>query len=88
MTPKSKRQRYKELDDSDKQKLKQTLYILDKFWASDAAYHELAAGTRDISRKYLIYQYWNDVNDLFHIQRTSGNIQVPPNWSENVFKAK
>lgn len=47
---------------------------MDKFCFSDASYHELAISSSDLPKKYLISQCRNDINNIFHIQRTPGNI--------------
>ena len=72
--PKEKRA-YKELSEEDKQKVKNILFILDKFCIGDAAYHELTMLCEGLPRSYLIKQCKDDINKLSHIVRTPGTAQ-------------
>lgn len=63
---------YSALESCDKQKIRELIYILDKFSISDAAYYELTAVNEDIPRKYLIVQERSNINELFHVERTPG----------------
>ena len=71
---------YRTLDTDDKQKLKELLYILDKFSISDAAYHELTIFSDSLPRRYLIVQKRSELNEIFHIERTFIVIKV---WVSN-----
>lgn len=68
------RKSYKDLSDADQQKIKNILFVLDKFCIGDEAYHELSmlAGNENLPRSYLIKQCKNDLNRLCHISRTPG----------------
>ena len=63
---------YRTLVTDDKQKLKEHLYILDKFSISDAAYHELTMFSDSLPRRYLIVQKRSELNGIFHIERPPG----------------
>ena len=70
---------YKDLPDAEKQKIKEVLYIQDKFCIAEAAYHELTmipAG-ESLPRSYLIKQCKDSLNKLSHIERTPGKKMVP-----------
>ena len=69
-----KRKSYKDLSEEEKEKVKQVLYITDKFCIGEAAYHELAMtdGGGKLPRSYLVKQCKNDLNSLCHITRTPG----------------
>lgn len=63
---------YTSLDSDDKQKLRELLYILDKFSISDAAYHELSMFNENLPRKLLIVQERANINDTIQVERTPG----------------
>ena len=48
------------------------MYLLDRFYISDAFYHELTATCNCLPRSYFIKQLRSDMNILCHIQRTPG----------------
>lgn len=64
---------YENLNSDDKDKLKQLVFILDKFCVSDAASHELSMIFDDMPRKYLLVQCREDLNKIHHIERLPGN---------------
>ena len=63
---------YNSLDSEDKQKLRELIYILDKFSISNPAYHELHTFNKYLPRKRLICQERKNLNDISHIERTPG----------------
>ena len=64
---------YRLLNDEEKDKIKQVVYIMDSFCVSDAAYHELSMiDTNGLPRSYLIKQCRQDVNSIHSITRTPG----------------
>lgn len=64
---------YKFLNDEEKDKIKQVVYIMDSFCVSDAAYHELSMiDTNGLPRSYLIKQCRQDLNSIHSITRTPG----------------
>jgi hypothetical protein len=71
------RRSYKDLTEADQQKVKNILYILDKFCIGDEAYHELSMvdGNEELPRSYLIKQCKDELNKLCHITRTPGSAQ-------------
>lgn len=64
---------YENLNSDDKDKLRQLVFILDKFCVSDAAYHELSMIFDDMPRKYLLVQCREDLNTIYHIERLPAN---------------
>lgn len=72
-----KRKAYECLSDEDKDKVKQILYITDKFCIGEAAYREftMQPGGEQLPRSYLIKQCKNDLNQLCHISRTPGKAE-------------
>ena len=68
------RKSYKDLGEADQQKVKNVLFILDKFCTGEEAYHELtmAEGNDGLPRSYLIKQCKDDLNKLCHITATPG----------------
>ena len=71
------RRSYKDLTEADQQKVKNILFILDKFCIGDEAYHELSMvdGNEELPRSYLIKQCKDELNKLCHITRTPGSAQ-------------
>ena len=57
---------------NEKEILKKIFYLLDRFYISDAFYHEITAVCDGLPRSYLIKQLRSDMNMLCHIQRTPG----------------
>ena len=58
----------------DKEKLKTIPYSMEKFGISETGYHELTMHCPDMPRKYLICQCKDDLNKIFHIERTPGGL--------------
>lgn len=74
-TPRTKA--FKDLPEDEQAKLKQILFIQDKFCVGEAAYHELTmteAG-EGLPRSYLIRQCKESLNDMCHIERTPGKAE-------------
>ena len=71
------RRSYKDLTEADQQKVRNVLFILDKFCIGDEAYHELSMidGNEELPRSYLIKQCKDELNKLCHITRTPGPAQ-------------
>jgi hypothetical protein len=65
---------YKDLSETEKEKVKQVLYVTDKFCIGEAAYHELTMvdDGGKLPRSYLVKQCKDDLNSLCHITRTPG----------------
>ena len=69
---------YKNIDQISmnvKEILKKILYLLDRFYISDAFYHDITAVCDGLPRSYLIKQLSSDMNILCHIQRTPGGAE-------------
>ena len=60
------------LSDSEKHSLEKVLYLLDRFYVSDAWYHELSVVCDGLPKSYLIKQFRSDMNVLCHIPITPG----------------
>jgi len=73
-SPATKESKYQNLDSEEKDRLKQLVFILDKFCLSDSAYHELSMFFDDMPRKYTVIQCRDDLNSIFHIERLPGNM--------------
>jgi hypothetical protein len=71
------RRSYKDLTEADQQKVKNVIFILDKFCIGDEAYHELSMvdGNEELPRSYLIKQCKDELSKLCHITRTLGSAQ-------------
>ena len=68
-----KRSAYQFLSEEDKDKVRNVVYIMDKFCVSDAAYHEFSMTNNDgLPRSYLIKQCRQDLNKVYSISRTPG----------------
>ena len=65
---------FNDLLEEDLDKVKSVLFLLDKFYIGDAAYHELTmcSGGEDLPWSYLLKQCKDDLNKLCHITRTPG----------------
>ena len=61
-----------DLPDSDQNKLKTLLFLLDKFCVGDEVYHELTMQSGDLPKSYLVKQLRTDLNKTYHIERTLG----------------
>ena len=68
---------FKDLNEEDQNKVKNVLFVLDKFCIGDAAYHGMTMlpGGEGMPRSYLIKQCKNDVNKLCHVTRTPGPVE-------------
>lgn len=68
---------YKDLHEDDQQKVKNILFVLDKFCIGEAAYHELTMVCEgaDLPKSYLIKQCKEELNKMSHITRTPGSAQ-------------
>ena len=66
-----------ELSKEDQDKIKEIVYLTDKFCIGEAAYHELtlACGGESLRRSYLVRQSKNQLNELIHIRRTPGRAE-------------
>lgn len=67
----------KDLSESEQDKIKHIVFVLDKFCIADSAYHELtmSSGGEGLPRSYLIKQCKTDLNSLCHIERTPGEAE-------------
>ena len=66
--------KYEALPENQRTKVKEILHIMDKFCVGDAAYHALTVLEHDLPRSYMIKQCRNDINGLFVIRRTPGEL--------------
>ena len=68
---------FRDLPEEEQNKLKQILFIQDKFCIGEAAYHELTMtpGGEGLPRSYLIRQCKETLNEICHIERTPGKIE-------------
>jgi hypothetical protein len=62
------------LPEEERQKIKDLLFILEKFNVSESAYWELTGFCDGLPRKYLVSQCREDINSIYHFERISGNI--------------
>ena len=71
------RRAYKDLTEDEKDLVKQTVFITDKFCIGETAYHELTmlSTAVDLPQSYLLRQCKNDVNSLVHITKTPGEAE-------------
>jgi len=60
------------LDAEEENKVDQVLFLLDKFYVGDEAYHELSIITEGLPKSYLVKQSRTAMNKLYHIERTPG----------------
>ena len=74
---KDKKNSFNVLPEDEQSKVKNVLFVLDKFCIGDAAYHELtmAPGGEGLPRSYLVKQCKNDMNKLCHVSRTPGTAE-------------
>ena len=66
--------KYNFLPEKEKTRLKEVLYILDRFCVGDAAYHALSEEESGLPRSYLIKHCRSDINSSFTIKRTPGEL--------------
>ena len=62
------------LSQSDKEKVEEILFILDKFCVNDEFYHEVSMLDNSLPKSYLIKQRRDQLNKLCHISRTPGEV--------------
>ncbi|CAG2210920.1 unnamed protein product [Mytilus edulis] len=60
--------------ENDEIRLKEILFLLDKFAISDQAYHEIAMKTNDLPKFYLIKNCRDKFNEGIQLERTPGNV--------------
>ena len=63
---------YANLDEEEKNKVEQVLFLLDKFCVGDEVYHELSLITEGLPKSYVVKQSTTAINKLYHIERTPG----------------
>lgn len=63
---------FSQLSETEKDKIRAILYIMDRFCVSDAAYHEFTMTINGLEKSYLVKQCRNDLNNIIHITRTPG----------------
>ena len=65
---------FKQLSKEDQDKIKEIVYLTDKFYMGEAAYYELtlASGGDGLPRSFQVRQSKNHLNELIHIGRTPG----------------
>lgn len=56
----------------EKDQIRATLYTMDRFCVSDAAYHEFAMTINGLERSYLVKRCRNELNKIIPISRTPG----------------
>lgn len=73
----SEKRGYKDLPEEEQQKVRNILFILDKFCIGEAAYHELTmvSPNNDLPQSYLVKQCKEDMKNICHITRTPGPAQ-------------
>jgi hypothetical protein len=72
--PSSSKSSFQDLPEEERQKIKDLLFILEKFNVSESAYWELTVFCDGLPRKYLVSQCREDINSIYHFERISGNI--------------
>ena len=70
----TERKDFQYLSEAEKQKVKEILFITDKFCVGEAAYHEITMtdGGEDLPRSYLVKQCKKNLDNLCHVTRTPG----------------
>ncbi|KAJ7384006.1 hypothetical protein OS493_024017 [Desmophyllum pertusum] len=63
------------LNDEDKSKIEQILFLLDKFCVGDSFYHELTMAVSGLPKSYLVKQRRDQLNDICHIDPTPGSAE-------------
>ncbi|CAG2226429.1 unnamed protein product [Mytilus edulis] len=69
-----------QLDESDQYieqdvlRMKEILFLLDKFAIGDQAYHELAVMTNDLPKFYLVKNFRDKLSEKIILERTPGNV--------------
>ena len=71
------RRGYKDLPKEEQEKVRNILFIMDKFCIGEAAYHELTmfSPSNDLPKSYLIKQCKDDMKNICHVTRTPGSAQ-------------
>lgn len=77
LTAEKRAKSYQDLSDDEKNKIRQILYITDKFCIGESAYRELTMvpGGEKLPRSYLVIQCKNNLNQLCHVSRTPGKAE-------------
>lgn len=63
------------LADTERAKIEQVLFLLDKFCVGDVFYHELTMIVDGLPKSYLVKQQRDELNDICHISPTPGNAE-------------
>ena len=63
------------LTDTEKAKIEQVLFLLDKFCVGDAFYHEMTMIADGLPKSYLVKQRRDQLNDICHISPTPGDLE-------------
>ncbi|KAK3082818.1 hypothetical protein FSP39_006271 [Pinctada imbricata] len=66
---------YSNLSETEKDKIKCLLYVMDSFGISDEAYHELSLQNGSLARSHLIKQCRTEMSNIFSISKTPGSSQ-------------
>jgi len=77
LTAEKRAKSYQDLSDDEKNKIRQILYITDKFCIGESVYRELTMvpGGEKLPRSYLVIQCKNNLNQLCHVSRTPGKAE-------------
>lgn len=70
------RKGYKDLPKEEQEKVRNILFIMDKFCIGEAAYHELTmfSPSNDLPKSYLIKQCRDDMKNICHVTRTPESV--------------
>lgn len=63
------------MSNTEKAKIEQVLFLLDKFCVGDAFYHELTMIADGLPKSYLVKQQRDKLNDICHISPIPGNAE-------------
>jgi hypothetical protein len=66
--------KFQDIPHEDQEKIKMVLHIMDRFCIGDAAYHALSVQAGGLPKGYLIKQCRNEINKLFSITITPGEL--------------
>ena len=66
---------FSSISQSDKSTLEKILYLLDRFYVSDAFYHELSVICDGLPKSYLIKQLRGRMNTICHVEQTPGQAE-------------
>ena len=64
--------RFASLPNSEKEKIEQILFLLDKFCVGDSFFHELTMVVDGLPKSYLVKQARNELNSLCHLEKLPG----------------